>query len=140
MASEVPQDAIVYTKAEESMFVGLILQRSHGSVEIKINFGGGDESDKNDDDTYDKTVDFSNEFQSSGTYSIEKAYCQQRSKRDAIFTDLTASDLQKGTLLAVIDTGLQWLYCKHAMNVGITKIVFILICISNTQTNLVSSG
>jgi len=105
MASDVPRDALLYTKTEESMFTGLILQGSHGSVEIKIDFGG-DKSKKDDtDDTYDKTIDFSNEFQSSGTYSIEKAYCQQRSKRDAIFPNLAASDLKKGTLLAVIDAG-----------------------------------
>jgi len=110
MASEVPQDALVYTKTEESVFFGVILQRSHGSVEIKIDFGGDDESMRDDDDgTYDKTVDFSNEFQPSGTYSIEKLYCQQRNKRDVTFTDPTTSDLQKGTLLAVIDEGLQWL-------------------------------
>ena len=106
MASEVPQDALVYTKTEESMFAGLILQGSRGSVEIKIDFGGDDESKRDDDDdTYDKTVDFSNEFQSSGTYSIEKTYCQQRNKRDAVFPDLASSGLKKGTLLAVINAG-----------------------------------
>ena len=111
MASEVPRDAIVYAKTEESMFAGLILQGSRGLVEIKMDYGGeGDEESEKDDGSYDKTVDFSDEFQSNGTYLIEKAYCQQRSKRDAVFADLTASNLKKGSLLAVINTGVMFSY------------------------------
>ena len=107
MSGEVPIDVMVYNKVEESMFVGLLLQGSRGSVKAKLDFGDDETSGKVvDDATYDKTIDFSKEFQSSGTYSIEKAYCQQRSKRDAIFPDLTAPHIQKGTLLAVIDLGL----------------------------------
>ena len=107
MSNGMPQDAIAYIKTEESMFTGLILQRSNGSVEIRMDFGVDDElvEDVSEDDSHDKTISFSEEFQSRGTYSIEKAYCQQRSKRDAVFADLTASDLEKGSLLALINTG-----------------------------------
>ena len=106
MVGEVPQNALVYDKVEESAFVGLILQESHGKLEVRINFGNGEESDEdNNDSTYDNTMDFSKQFQSNATYSMKRAYCQSKSKRGAIFTDLSASDVERGSLLAVIDVG-----------------------------------
>ena len=109
MASQVPQNSLVYDKVEESTFTGSILQESHGAMKIKIDFGSAtNENDNNyyeDSGTYDNTIDFGNQFQSNGTYTTEKVSCQKRSKRDVVFADLTASDIERGSLLAVIDIG-----------------------------------
>ena len=111
MAGQVPQNSLVYDKVEEAIFTGSVLQESHGAMRIKINFGSADKSNEDDnsyyddDGTYNNTIDFGNQFQSNGTYTIEKISCQKRSKRDVTFADLTASDIERGNLLAVIDTG-----------------------------------
>jgi len=115
MVGEVPQNAIYYDKVEESLFVGLILQESNGTLKVKIKLGSNEESGKDyDDSTYDNTIDFSNEYQSNATYSMKRIYCQNKSKRDVTFTDLSASDVEKGNLLAVIDAS-QYM-CKHIYN------------------------
>jgi len=106
MVGEVPQSAIVYEKVEESVFVGQILQESNGRMKVKIKFGSDEEAGKdNDDSTYDNTVNFSNEYQSNATYSMKRVYCKNKNKRDVTFSDLSASDVEKGSLLAVINAG-----------------------------------
>ena len=111
MAGQVPQNSLIYDKVEESTFAGSILQESHGAMKIKIDFGPADKSNEDDngyyddDGTYDNTIDFGNQFQSNGTYTIKKVFCQRRRKRDVTFADLTASDIERGNLLAVIDIG-----------------------------------
>jgi len=107
MANDAPQNALVFDKVEESTFAGTILKESHGTMRIRIDFGS-DHKGKNhsgNSDTFNKNIDFSNQFQSNGTYSIKKISCQRRSKRDAVFSDLTTSHIEQGSILAVINTG-----------------------------------
>ena len=112
MANDAPQNALIYDKVEESTFAGAILQESHGIMRIRIDFGSDTHNETGHDmyngdkgSTFNKNIDFSNQFQSNGTYSIEKISCQRRSKRDAVFPDLTASHIKRGSILAVINTG-----------------------------------
>jgi len=103
MAGGAPDDSLGYVKHEESVFVNKILQKSRGKMRIKLDLG--DLQDKSDDlpNDVDKKFDFGKEFESNGSYLIQKAYCKQRSKRNVVFFDLKAPTVKKGTLLATID-------------------------------------
>lgn len=108
MAKTQPHNSTVFYKHEESIFENRILESSHGVMRVKVDFGEPNISlSKNDenDTFYDGTIDFGEQFQSNGTYSIEKMYCKQRTRRSAIFADLAALNVEKGNLLAVIDLG-----------------------------------
>ena len=108
MANGADKDSLVYTKYEESVFINKILERSRGTLKLKLEFGGNqNESDlpDNDENTIDKINDFGKEFSSNGSYLIEKVYCKQRAKRNMIFTDLKSSSIEKATLLATLDLG-----------------------------------
>jgi len=103
MAGGAPDDSLVYVKHEKSVFVNKILKKSRGKMRIKFDLG--DLQDKSDDlpNNVDKNFDFGKEFESNGSYLIQKAYCKQRSKRNVVFSDLKAPTVKKGTLLATID-------------------------------------
>ena len=72
---------------------------------MKVDFEGGNASmPRSENDTsYNSMIDFAKQFQSNGTYKIEKTHCKQRTRRSATFADLAAPDLKKGDLLAVIN-------------------------------------
>ena len=93
-----------YVKHEQSVFVDKILQKSQGKMKIKLNFGDFQDDDLSNDDDVDTSFDFGKEFESNGTYLIEKAYCKKRDRRSAIFSDLSTPSITKATLLATIDT------------------------------------
>ena len=93
-----------YVKHEQSVFVDKILQKSQGKMKIKLNFGDLQDDDLSNDDDVDTSFDFGKEFESNGTYLIEKAYCKKRDRRSAIFSDLNTPSITKATLLATIDT------------------------------------
>ena len=93
-----------YVKHEQSVFVDKILQKSQGKMKIKLDFGDLQDDDLSNDDDVDTSFDFGKEFESNGTYLIEKAYCKKRDRRSAIFSDLSAPSITKATLLATIDT------------------------------------
>ena len=103
MAGGAPGDSSGYAKHEESVFVNKILQKSHGKMKIKLEFGDLEDDDDSPNDDIDKNFDFGKEFESNGSYLIEKAFCKQRTRRNAIFSDLQASNVKKDTLLAAID-------------------------------------
>ena len=102
-----PGDSSGYVKHEESVFVNKILQKSHGRMKIKLEFGDLNDDDDDDDDSanndVDKKFDFGKDFESNGSYSIEKAFCKHRTRRSAIFSNLKAPNVKKDTLLAEID-------------------------------------
>jgi len=129
MVGEVPQSAIVYEKVEESVFVGWILQESNGRMKVKIKFGSDEETGKdNDDNTYDNTVDFSNEYQFNATYPMKRVYCKNKSKRDIIFSDVSAPDVEKGNLINAINAG------KYSFVHCMCKTVFVYKCVFTVQT------
>ena len=104
MAGGAPGDSSGYVKHEESVFVNKILQKSHGKMKIKLEFGDrNDDDDDSSNDDMDKSFDFGKEFESNGSYFIEQAFCKQRTKRNTIFADLRAPSVKKDTLLAAID-------------------------------------
>ena len=107
MAGGAPGDSSGYAKHEESVFVNKILQKSHGKMKIKLDFGDREDDDDDDDDDssndMDKSFDFGNEFESNGSYFIEQAFCKHRNRRSAIFADLQAPSVKRDTLLAAID-------------------------------------
>ena len=108
MASEIPDDSIVYNKREESVFIGTILQKSRGMLRIRVDLGhsNGEEQElpvNDDTSTFDQSFDFGKEFEANGTYLIEKIYCKHQTRRNVIFEDLAASDVEKEGLLAVIN-------------------------------------
>ena len=96
-------DSSGYVQHEKSVFVDKILQRSEGMMKIKLDFGDLQDDDSSNDDV-DKSFDFGKEFESNGTYLIQKAYCMQRTRRSATFPDLNTPSINKATLLATIDT------------------------------------
>lgn len=98
------KDSLGYAKIEKSTFIDKILHKSHGTLRIKAGFGH-DQNSEAASDTYNPNFDFGDEFQVNGTYVLEKAYCKQRSKRNLVFTDLADSNIQKGSLTAVINLG-----------------------------------
>ena len=93
--------SIIFIKHEESVFINKLLQRSRGILKIKLDFS--DDHDNEDDSTEDKTFDFGKEFESNGSYLIQKLYCKQRARRNVVFVDLKAPNVEKATLLATID-------------------------------------
>ena len=103
MAGGEPGESSGYIKHEDSVFVDKILQKSEGQMKIKLDFGDLQDDESPNDDA-DKSFDFGKEFESNGTYLIQKAYCKQRSRRSAIFPDLNTPSINKATLLATIDT------------------------------------
>ena len=112
MANGADKDSLSYTKHEESVYVNKILERSHGTLKLKLDFthdGNQNESylpdDNDDENDIDKTTDFGKEFASNGSFMIQKVYCKQRTKRSVIFADLKSPDIEKATLLATIDSG-----------------------------------
>ena len=76
-----PADSLEYTKEENSTFIDQVLQRSQGAMRVKIDFGHDQNSETPDDGTLNQSFDFGKEFEVNGTYTIEKMYCMQRSKR-----------------------------------------------------------
>ena len=108
MASEIPDDSIIYSKHEESVFIWGILERSRGMLRMRVDLGHKSEEEQDmphdeDMDTVDHTIDLGKEFEANGTYLIEKAYCKLRTSRNAVFNDLKALYVKKGSLLAIID-------------------------------------
>ena len=95
-------DASGYIKHEESIFVNKILKRSRGKMRIKLDFGDIQNNDDSSSDL-DTNFDFGKEFESNGSYLIEKAYCKRRIRRNTIFSDLKAPNVKKATLMATID-------------------------------------
>jgi len=102
MAGSPPDSSLVLSKHEVSVFVNKILKMSRGIMRVRIDFGKANLSMANDTFS-DSVMSFGREFQSNGTYLIEKAYCKRKSKRNLIFEDLAASNVEKGDLLAIID-------------------------------------
>jgi len=100
-----PKDSLDYTKQENSTFINKILERSHGVLQVRVNFGHDQNSAAPSDGTFNPKFDFSKEFEVNGTYSLDKMYCKQRSKRTITFADLSEPDVHKGTIRAVIDLG-----------------------------------
>jgi len=88
MAGEVPNNSIVYSKHEESVFIGTILQKSRWMLRIRVDLGHNHEEEKmsQDDDpsTFDSSIDLGKEFEANGTYLIEKVYCKHRTRRNAV--------------------------------------------------------
>lgn len=112
MANGADKDSLSYTKHEESVYVNKILERSHGTLKLKLDFthdSNQNESylpdDNDDENDIDKTTDFGKQFASNGSFMIQKVYCKQRTKRSVIFADLKSPDIEKATLLATIDSG-----------------------------------
>ena len=104
MAGGASSDSSRYTKHEKSIFVNKILQKSRGKMKIKLDFGDLQENDDSPNDDVNKDFDFGKDFESNGTYLMEKAYCKRRTRRNAMFPDLRAPSVKKATLLATIDT------------------------------------
>ena len=98
------KDLLDYIKIEKSTFINKILHKSQGTLRIKVVFGN-DQNSEPASDTYNPHFDFGDEFQANGTYVLENAYCKQRTKRNLVFADLIDSNIQKGSLKAVIDLG-----------------------------------
>ena len=107
-----PVDSLEYTKEENSTFIDQVLQRSHGVMRVKIDFGQDQNSDAQDDGTLNQSFDFSKEFEVNGTYTIEKMYCNQRNKRSITFANLKGPNVQKGTIRAATDLGTSICYKK----------------------------
>jgi len=111
MASEVPDDSMIYTKKEESVFLDRILQKSRGIVRVEVDLGHQSASQENDkphseSDTFNPNFGFDKEFASNGTYLIEKMHCKKRAKRSVSFSNLDAPHVRKERhLLATIDKG-----------------------------------
>ena len=105
MAGGAPGDSSGYDKHEESVFVNKILQKSHGKMKIKLDFGDREDDDDDDssNDDMDKSFDFGKEFESNGSYFIEQSFCKQRTRRSAVFSDLQTPSVKRDTLLAAID-------------------------------------
>ena len=104
VAGGAPKDSLNYTKTEKSTFINGILYRSHGTVRIRVDFGH-DQNSEPASDTFNPNINFSEEFQANGTYTLEKVYCKQKQKRSLTFVDLASSAVQKGSLKATIDLG-----------------------------------
>ena len=97
-------DSLDYIKIEKSTFINKILYKSQGTLRIRVVFDN-DQNPEPASDTYNPHFDFGDEFQANGTYVLEKVYCKQRSKRNLVFADLSDSNIQKGSLKAVINLG-----------------------------------
>lgn len=94
------EDLISYTNTEKSTFIDKVLYKSRGTLRTKVFF-----KDEQKSETFNREFDFGNKFQANGTYSLERIYCKQRSKRNFVFADLASTKLQKGSLKATVNTG-----------------------------------
>lgn len=94
------EDLTVYTKTEKSTFIDKVLYKSHGTLKTKVFFKNDQKSE-----TFNQEFDFSNKFQANGTYSLERIYCKQRSKRNFVFADLSSTESQKGSFKATVNSG-----------------------------------
>ena len=103
MAGGASGDSSGYVKHEESIFVDKILQKSEGKMKIKLDFGDLHNDDPPNGDV-DKSFDFAKEFESNGTYLMQKVSCKRRARRSAIFPHLNTPSITKATLLATVDT------------------------------------
>ena len=75
-------------------------------LESRIEFGH-DQNSEPSSNTFNPKFDFGKEFEANGTYVLERIHCKQRSKRSLLFADLASSNIQKGSLKAIIDLGMQ---------------------------------
>jgi len=73
-------------------------------LRARIEFGH-DQNSETASDTFNPDFDFSDEFETNGTYVLERVYCKQRSKRSLMFVDLTSPNIQKGSLKASVNLG-----------------------------------
>ena len=111
MANGADKGSLSYNKHEESVYINKILERSRGTLRLKLDFTHDSNQnvsylpDDNDESIIDKSTDFGKEFSSNGSYMIQKVYCKQRTKRNVVFADLKAKGIEKATLLATIDLG-----------------------------------
>ena len=97
-----PKDSISYGKIEKTTFINGILFTSRGTLHAGLELGHN-QSLTSPNDTFSSSFNFGKAFEVNGAYVLEKIYCKQRNKRSVIFTDLTSSNVQKGSLNAVID-------------------------------------
>ena len=97
-----PKDSISYGKIEKTTFINDILFISRGTLHASLELGHN-QSSTSPNDTFSSSFDFGKAFEVNGAYVLEKVYCKQRNKRSVIFTDLSSSHVQKGSLNAVID-------------------------------------
>ena len=98
-----PKDSLNYAKTEKSTFINKILYRSFGTLRARVDFGH--EHSEPASDTFNPNFNFTDEFQTNGTYVLERVYCKKRNKRSLIFVDLASSNVRKGSLKANIDSG-----------------------------------
>ena len=73
-------------------------------LRTRVDFGPEHNSEPANE-TFNPDFDFGDEFQANGTYTLEKVYCRQRSRRSLVFVDLASSTVQKGSLKATTDLG-----------------------------------
>ena len=97
-----PMNFINYSKVEKTTFINNHLSTSHGTLHAKLEFGHN-KSSTSPNDTFSSSFDFGRAFEVNGAYVLEKVYCKHRNKRSVIFTDLTSSNIQKGSLKAIVD-------------------------------------
>ena len=95
-------NSINYTKVEKTTFINNILFTSRGTLHARLEFGHNKNS-TSPNDTFSSSFDFGKAFEVNGAYVLEKVYCNQRNRRSVIFTDLTSSNIRKGSLKAIID-------------------------------------
>ena len=101
-----PQDSLNYTKMEKSTYINKVLYRSHGKLNIRVDFGHDQlQAPEPANETFNPDLDFSDEFQANGTYMLERIYCKQRNKRSLVFVNLASSNVQKGSIKAIVDSG-----------------------------------
>ena len=111
MANKADKDSLSYNKHEESVYINKILERSHGTLRLKLDFAHDSKQnesylhDDDDESIINNNTDFGKEFGSNGSYMIQKVYCKQRTKRSVVFADLKSPSVDKTTLLATIDLG-----------------------------------
>ena len=75
-------------------------------LRVKVDFGDN-QNPEPASDTFNPNFDFSDEFQTNGTYILERVYCKQRNKRSLVFRDLASPNVQKGFLSATINLSKQ---------------------------------
>ena len=85
------------------------MYRSWGVLRTRIDFGSQNNPEPASN-AFNPNIDFGDEFQANGTYTLERAYCRKRNKRSLAFVDLASVNVQKGSLKATIDSGV---YIAH---------------------------
>ena len=102
----VPEDSLDYMKLEKSTFVDKVLYSSSGILKARVDFGHELKSKSSSSSkTFNPNIDFGEEFQANGTYTITKMYCKKRTKRSFSFVDLSKPYVHKASIRAVIDLG-----------------------------------